>query len=132
MTPIQPANPQWSLAISAKTGEHCAAAIKRYEPGELIYAHDLASSIITNVRTRTSVQVTEETHIEDALLMYLDHSFSPTVSISFTPTHVEVHALKTIEPGEHLTFNYDTTETTMACPFTDADTGAWVCGSKLP
>jgi SET domain-containing protein len=65
--------------------------------------------------SRTSLQVDEEMHQEatdgDALENYVNHACRPNGYIDFST--LTLRARHIIEPGEELTFNYNTTEWNM-------------------
>ena len=66
--------------------------------------------------TRTSIQVDEEMHQEatdaDMLENFVNHACRPNGYIEFST--LTLRAKRIIEPGEELTFNYNTTEWNMA------------------
>ena len=69
--------------------------------------------------TETSMQVDEHVHQEatapDALENFLNHACKPNGYVEFL--HLTYRALRTIEPGEELTFNYNATEWDMVKGF---------------
>jgi hypothetical protein len=83
-----------------------------------------ASGITTSIPTYLTVQIKETEHItlEPVFLQYINHSCSPNVF--FNTTTLQLTALKSIEPGDELTFFYPSTEWNMIQPF------ACTCGSK--
>lgn len=123
----------WSIqkyADGRLDGFHAIAAQSFYE-NEVIYRTRLSNANVTPVRTRTSVQVGESEHLEDPLLMFMDHSAEPSTwfRIEYDEGYyLVVRANRRIAEGEALTFHYATTETDMSCPFIDADTGIRVNG----
>ncbi len=72
-----------------------------------------------DVPTWTSMQVDEETHQDatdrDALENYVNHACRPNGYIEFST--LTLRARRTIESGEELTFNYNTTEWNMTQGF---------------
>jgi hypothetical protein len=73
-------------------------------------------------RTKYSIELNRlgnTVHIEDPFFMYCNHSFTPNCAI--TPIGV-VYALRLIEEGEELTFDYRTTESEISHPFIDFET----------
>jgi len=60
-------------------------------------------------------------HILDPLFKYCNHSFSPNCVID--KSKQTVVALRDIEAGEELTFNYLTNESQISNPFKDKETG---------
>ena len=75
--------------------------------------------------TRESIHIGDNKHIYDEYGIYMNHSFNPNTKIDGK----NVVALKDIYPGDEITFNYNSTEINMACPF-DVD-GVAVNGTKL-
>lgn len=64
--------------------------------------------------TRTSVQIKSGKHIDvKAPAMYINHSCSGNIELKA----LEFVALKDIEPGEEITFNYNENEDELAHPF---------------
>ena len=71
--------------------------------------------------TRYSLQIEIDGHLEPArsggveryFWQYMNHSCQPNVWIR----GLEVHALRDIQPGEDVTFDYNTTEYEMDAPF---------------
>ena len=68
---------------------------------------------IKDVPDKYSIEIGTNRHITDKLGIYMNHSFQPSVFIN----GVEVVALKDIDIGEEICFNYNKNETSMACPF---------------
>ena len=93
-------------------------AEKELYQGDVI--HILKGDILSE-RSRTSIQVPDG-HIEDDLFKYANHSFNPNVAID----GYKVVALWDIEEGEEITFDYHTTESHIAFPFQDRETGRMV------
>ena len=60
-----------------------------------------------------TIEIGENKHIIDELGIYMNHSFEPSVKIQ----GLYVISLKNIEIGDEICFNYNNTETSMACPF---------------
>lgn len=126
---------KWSIqkyADGRLDGFHAVSAQTFYE-NEVIYKTRLSSANTTAVRTRTSVQISEDEHLEDPLLMFMDHSNEPSTwfRVEYDDGYfLVVRANRRISAGEALTFHYATTETEMSCPFIDADTGVKVNGFK--
>lgn len=108
------------LRIDASTDHRCLRAAARFEPGEMILALE---GLLSHAPSRYSVQVGAGLHIqpapgipEDSLRAawrYLNHSCRPN-ALFRGPV---LSALTTIEAGEEITFDYNTTEATMAEPF---------------
>ena len=94
---------------------------ENYNSGDLIRRLE---GPIVNKPTRTSIEISEGSHIEDKYGIYMNHSFNPSCKIH----HGYIVAIKDIKDGDELTFNYNENETEMACPFTDRDSGKKVQG----
>ncbi len=80
---------------------------------------------ITEHPSKYSVQIGERQHLEphsqdptdiNSLIHFFNHSCDPSTRIDFED--LAVRALRDLEPGEEVTFNYNTTEFEMANPFT--------------
>jgi len=63
--------------------------------------------------TRTSVQISAVEHVEDPYGVHFNHSFTPNCVVHGR----EVHALRNIRQGEHLTYDYTANEDRIVCPF---------------
>jgi SET domain-containing protein len=77
---------------------------------------------ITPRPTRHSIEIGDTEHILDEFGAYLNHSCEPNTKIK--RKEKEVRALRNINSGEELTFDYNSNETEMAEPF------QCKCGSK--
>lgn len=77
---------------------------------------------VSDYPTRESIHIGRNKHITDKWGTFMNHSFNPTTKIC----GYNVIALKDIKKGEELTFNYNESEISMACPFKVGDT--LVCG----
>lgn len=116
-------------------GNHAVAG-KAFKAGDIIYQARIEGTTLT--RTRTSVQVGEHEHFENELLMYMDHSYKPTTFFVIRAERdgdlqrrwLEVVALDDVALGQALTFDYNTTEVSMSCPFFDNESQRWVSGFK--
>ena len=73
--------------------------------------------------TKYSIQIGEHKHLEPytdpqdirSLIRFLNHSCDPSAYINFDD--LTVRALRNLDPGEEVSFNYNTTEYEMANPF---------------
>ena len=79
---------------------------------------------IVNKPTRTSIEIGENQHIEDKYGIYMNHSFDPNCKIQ----NGHIFSIKNINIRDELTFNYNDSETNMACPFVDNITQQKVSG----
>ena len=73
----------------------------------------------SGTRTRESIEIALNQHVVDYYAVYLNHSFSPNLCLKGR----QFFAVREIEPGEELTFNYLETESAIASPFTCYATG---------
>jgi len=107
-----------------KTGDYCKlVATTQYQPGDVIR---VLVGETSNKPTRTSIQISPTEHVEDEYGQYTNHSFLPSTRI-FNGCIV---AIRNIDIGEEITFNYNESETKLACPFADIDTGILVHGNQ--
>jgi SET domain-containing protein len=95
---------------------HYIISERKYNEGELIKK---LSGKVLDAPTRYSIEVGDNLHIIDEIGQYMNHSFEPNCLI----LGQEIIALNDIDTGEELTFNYNETETKIAYPFIDIDTG---------
>lgn len=78
---------------------------------------------LTNRPSKYSIQIDEDKHLEPlhdphdlkSLIHFFNHSCDPSTYINFED--FSVRALRNLEPGEEVTFNYNTTEYEMSNPF---------------
>ena len=96
-------------------------ATRAYCPGEVV--HFLRGDVYPQP-SRTSIQIGSAEHIEDHFGACMNHSFDPSCFIR----ERVVFANREIYEGDELTFDYTTTESNMAYPFIDSETGKWVQG----
>lgn len=91
-------------------GERGLFALKSYSAGETIF---VLNGKILERPTRESIHIGNGMHIDDKYGKYINHSFLPTVWIDGK----NVRALKEINCGDEITFDYNQSEINMACPF---------------
>jgi hypothetical protein len=77
--------------------------------------------------TKYTIQIDVDNHILDPYGTYMNHSFSPTCIIK----EGWILALRNLDAGEELTFDYNVNETCCAFQFVDADTQKKVVGNKF-
>jgi len=82
--------------------------------------------IIYDKPSRTTIEISENKHIDDDFGIYMNHSFSPNCKIE----NSYIVALHDINEKDELTFNYNENETYMACPFIDFETKKQVKGKQ--
>ena len=106
-----------------------AVALRDVEAGEIIFQE---TGPITSTSTMHSIQIGIDQHCG---LMgearFTAHSFEPNCAVSIVElsSHpIDFIALTPIKAGEALSFDYSTTEWSMAAPFVDHATGVEVAG----
>jgi hypothetical protein len=99
--------------------------------GALVLSFDLDPAHIHPAPTRFSVQVATDKHLDTpgALFQWLQHEEEPSLRAD-TGEKLNYFALRDMEAGALLSFNYNTTEWSMATPFTCGMTGVQVSGFK--
>lgn len=83
---------------------------KTVQPNNLVY--NLSGPILDRP-TRTSIQISPAKHIEDEWGQYVNHSCNPSVRVDGN----KLIAVKRINPGDSITFDYNETEDLMSNPF---------------
>lgn len=91
--------------------------------GSVIYT--LSPTLIGGEKTRTSIQVGKNKHVEDQIGMYINHSCSPSSRID----GMNVVAIKDIRAGEEITFDY-ASEGELSSPFTCNCCGRYIDGKN--
>ena len=109
------------MIVKRNEGENALFANKNYAPDDRI--RKLEGPIVDQP-TRTSIEIRKNVHVEDIFGIYMNHSFIPNCKIF----NGEIVALKNIDDGDELTFNYNVSETKMSSPFIDSKTGEKVEG----
>lgn len=84
---------------------------KTYEKDSVVFT---LKGPIVNEPSKYTIEIGENKHIIDNCGVYMNHSFDPTTRICGKLVIAE----KDINVGDELNFNYNTTETCMASPFT--------------
>ena len=81
--------------------------------------------------TRTSIQVKNK-HIEHHIGRFMNHHCSPNAEVLLMKGEkiAFVMAKETINKGEEITFNYETTEKELSHPFKCNCHGRWIKGDK--
>jgi hypothetical protein len=101
-------------------GEPPLCAAQAYRPGDVVFRFDEVEW--RQQRDRDTVQHLQGGHVFHPLLARVAHSCEPNCCVSF-PTS-SVVAIRPIEAGEAITYDYETTETWFSHPF-------WcLCGSR--
>jgi len=84
--------------------------------------------------SKTSIQI-GQTHVEDEKGGYINHHCVPSAEIRAVPNEKSlsgiVTAVRDIKKGEEITFDYETTEKELLCPFKCDCHGRWITGSSV-
>ncbi len=96
-------------------------ALQKFSNGQIVF---LLDGILLDHPTRESIHIGNNVHIHDEHGAYINHSFDPSVKI----IGVRVTAIKEINVGDEITFNYNESEINMASPF--IVNGKWVSGKN--
>jgi SET domain-containing protein len=83
---------------------------------------------IVDAPTQTSVQVGEKKHIEDNLAKFLNHHCSASAMVDREKKALV--ALRNLNPGDEITFDYRKNEDKMAVPFMCGCCGKLICGKS--
>jgi hypothetical protein len=105
-------------------GQSGVFARKLFNSGETVLYLD---GLILNRPTRTSIQVSEEKHIEDKIGAFINHNCNPTCKIE----GYKVVAIDDIGIDDQITFDYSKNETIMASPFVCACCNKLISGSLV-
>ena len=97
-------------------------AAQKYSQGETIFT---LTGKIYDHPTRETIYVGNNTHIHDENGAFINHSFSPSMYVRL----YELVAKVDLEVGDEITFDYNSSELSMANPF-EVD-GKMVCGNDL-
>ncbi len=97
--------------IKNKNGMFGIQASCFFSTGEVVYS--LLDGVETKLRTQTSVQVEANLHVEDEIGRYINHHCDPTCEIQ---KH-NVVAIKDINIGDEITFDYVKNEDFISSPF---------------
>jgi hypothetical protein len=97
--------------------------------GTLVLSFELEPLHLHNEPTRFSVQVGKDMHLDTpgALFQWLQHEEEPSLRAD-AGEKLNFYALRDLEAGDLLSFNYNTTEWSMATPFTCGMSGTEVSG----
>ena len=109
-----------SVEVRRQGGVAGVFASKSFRPGDVVLRLD---GRLTRHPSRYSIQVSEDEHLEPddeasrgaSVWRFLNHACTPNLAVD-VPNRV-LFALRPIEDGDELTFDYDTTEWDMAEPF---------------
>lgn len=113
-----------------REGQQGLLAARAFRAGEVIF---VADGEVLSSPSRTSVQIGPGAHIDvpagagpdDCPWRYLEHACQPTAAFRGR----SLVALRDLEPGDELTFDYETTEWELASPFV-CDCGSMGCTGR--
>lgn len=91
-----------------------------FEPGDEVL--NIANGKFTEERTRTSIEVFRNFHIEHDVGKFINHSCDPNTEIM----GMKFIAIKPIAKGDEITFDYTKNETEIAHPFECACCGKMI------
>jgi hypothetical protein len=85
-------------------------ALQKFNVGQVVFT---LTGTILDKPIRESIHVGGGIHILDERGAYINHSFDPTTIID----NINVVAIKELNEGDEITFNYNESEINMASPF---------------
>lgn len=109
------------IKVGKRKDYYIVVATEKISEGDILLRLE---GILIKDPTRFSIQIGENEHIaaysndphkESAILRYINHSCNPTAFFNI-PEKILI-AAKNLEPGDEITFNYNTTEYDMVVPF---------------
>ena len=109
--------------VDKSDGTRSLYSNKEYNINEKIH---LLTGTVYDKPSRTTIEIGINTHIDDEYGIFMNHSFSPSCKIQ----DGYIIALRNINSNDELTFNYNDSETSMACPFVDNETKQNVSGKE--
>lgn len=124
--------PHLELAQCPKTGGKSAVAAKPFIPGTLIATY---GGVRVERPSSHSLQLDKDTHVlaqEENIAQYVNHACEPNAIFIPVPQLLVAHlvAIEYVEAGEHVTFNYNTTEYSMQESF-NCKCGAPTCDGNI-
>ena len=124
--------PHLELAQCPKTGGKSAVAAKPFIPGTLIATY---GGVRVERPSSHSLQLDKDTHVlaqEENIAQYVNHACEPNAIFIPVPQLLVAHlvAIEYVEAGEHVTFNYNTTEYSMQESF-NCKCGAPTCDGEI-
>tara|TARA_R110000824_G_scaffold130856_3_gene292777 strand:- start:396 stop:809 length:414 start_codon:yes stop_codon:yes gene_type:complete len=112
------------IYIHDYAGEQGVYVAKSYPRGAVM--REFKPKSLTGGRTRTSIQVAPNTHVEDEIGKYINHSCSPTCRIE----EMSVISIVDLKEGDELTFDYSENEDEIASPFECRCCGKLITGKS--
>ena len=115
-----------------------AVAARRANPGDVLMTIRESDAEVRTEPSKFTIHIGRGRHLYPGdVLMRMNHSFEPTIRLELPAQHTDdadallvLVADRQIEPGDPITFDYNTTEWEMAEPFACAGTGRQVRGFK--
>mmetsp|Transcript_19481 Transcript_19481/g.27177 ORF Transcript_19481/g.27177 Transcript_19481/m.27177 type:complete len:191 (+) Transcript_19481:1-573(+) len=119
------------IRVAEKAEDFKAAfAVKACPAGTVL--HTERADVVLSKPTKYTIQRDPENHLLfSGDIKFCNHSFNPNVEMNFDDKcdlTINVVAKRDIAEGEELMFDYHSTESDMACPFVDLETGKPVQG----
>ena len=112
---------QFDIHYSERVCGNALFALNSFEKGEVLF---ILSGKIFNSPTRLTIEIGKDQHIFDKFGIYMNHSSYPSTEINGK----RVIALRKINKGEEITFDYNNSETKCVATFIDFDSGLLVEG----
>ena len=100
------------LAVLSRQGFRSTVATRVFHTGEIVFP---VAGESTARPTRYTIQVAADRHVLTTCARFVNHNCGP--NCRFDDAAMVFRALQTIACGEEITFNYNTTEYDLACPF---------------
>lgn len=96
-----------------------------YEVGDVVLSIE---GEIIDKPSRTTIQIVPNKHVDvDAPAKFINHSCNANCEVR----GMELIAIKKINIGDEITFNYQNSEDILANPFICNDCGKWIRGRKF-
>mmetsp|Transcript_4925 Transcript_4925/g.16147 ORF Transcript_4925/g.16147 Transcript_4925/m.16147 type:complete len:121 (+) Transcript_4925:60-422(+) len=112
--------------VVGKNGGKGLRATRVFSKGETVVSQP-PGSLSRQRPSKYTLELSPHEHLEcDAPLKYANHSFRPTCRVTFERGMISLIAKGPIRSGEALTIDYHATETDLAEPFVDSQTGRLV------
>ena len=93
-----------------RVGGQALFSLKNHHSNDVVF---VLNGEIKKTPTKYTIEINKDEHIIDEWGIYMNHSFNPTTQISGR----NVIAIRDINIGDELNFNYNVSETNMATPF---------------
>ena len=118
-----------SVSVSTNKFGECLILQENVLEGHPIFSYSFLEGVTSTEPSTYSIQIGKDLHILfESTIRYMNHSFKPSTTILVTDNRINVIAVRDLSSGEEITFDYTTTEASMATPFIDHETGILVEG----